>query len=172
MKNLWFYELPFTRLFCFFFVFIIISNIFICRKKRALSDFFIAPNTKWCGSGQTANKYTQLGGASKADKCCRRHDHCKFNIHAMTTKWHYFNYRPFTISHCSCDMRLVFISNPRSKHKQTKRTGKLHKHVIQALMVWNWHFACVWNWNFNNQGLIMLKQYKLEVYVLMLSLRQ
>lgn len=75
-------------------------------KKRALSDWLMAPNTKWCGRGQSASKYSQLGGASKADKCCRRHDHCRFNIHSMTTKWHMFNYRPFTISHCSCDMRL------------------------------------------------------------------
>lgn len=96
-----------------FLLFIFISyNLFyslfpFCRKKRALSDWLIAPNTKWCGRGQTADKYSQLGGASKADKCCRRHDHCKFNIYAMTTKWRLFNFRPFTISHCSCDMRFV-----------------------------------------------------------------
>lgn len=98
-----FYQLILFMFFCvFFFCFFL-----FCRKKRALSDWLIAPNTKWCGRGQTADKYSQLGGASKADKCCRRHDHCKFNIYAMTTKWRLFNYRPFTISHCSCDMRLV-----------------------------------------------------------------
>lgn len=83
----------------------------ICRKKRALSDWLIAPNTKWCGRGQLADKYSELGGASKADKCCRRHDLCKFNIYAMTTKWRLFNYRPFTLSHCNCDMRFVLIEN-------------------------------------------------------------
>lgn len=96
----------FTTFCVLFSVFLFIFEI-VCRRKRALSDWLIAPNTKWCGRGQTADKYSQLGGASKADKCCRRHDHCKFNIYAMTTKWRLFNYRPFTISHCSCDMRLV-----------------------------------------------------------------
>lgn len=92
------------------------------RKKRALSDWLIAPNTKWCGRGQTADKYSELGGASKADKCCRRHDHCKFNIYGMSTKWRLFNYQPFTISHCNCDARFVatnFQSIPIScKHSQ------------------------------------------------------
>lgn len=74
----------------------------------------MAPNTKWCGRGQSASKYNELGGASKADKCCRRHDHCKLNIQAMNTKWNLFNFRPFTISHCSCDTRLVY------QNKQTK----------------------------------------------------
>lgn len=93
----------FPLLFIFYLSFFWLS----CRSKRAISDWLIAPNTKWCGRGQTADKYSQLGGASKADKCCRRHDHCKFNIYAMTTKWQLFNMRPFTISHCNCDMRFV-----------------------------------------------------------------
>lgn len=45
------------------------------RQKRQLSDFLIAPNTRWCGRGNTANgTYNHLGGASMADKCCRTHD--------------------------------------------------------------------------------------------------
>lgn len=91
--------------FCLFLYFIFFFGM--QRKKRAMLDWTIAPNTKWCGSGQTANKYNDLGGASKADKCCRRHDHCKFSIHGVTTKWRLFNYLPFTISHCNCDSRLV-----------------------------------------------------------------
>ncbi|XP_055707004.1 uncharacterized protein LOC129804039 isoform X3 [Phlebotomus papatasi] len=75
------------------------------RRKRALSDMFRMPNTKWCGTGNGAGVYNQLGGASKADMCCRKHDHCKLNIHAMTTKWQFFNYRFYTISSCSCDRR-------------------------------------------------------------------
>ncbi len=98
--------------FFFFSLFIIYGHV---RKKRSLSDWLIAPNTKWCGRGQVAGRYNELGGASKADKCCRRHDHCKLNIQSLSTKWHLFNYRPFTISHCSCDMRLA-------KKKTIKKT--------------------------------------------------
>ncbi|XP_063701983.1 uncharacterized protein LOC134832017 isoform X2 [Culicoides brevitarsis] len=74
------------------------------RQKRALADWFLAPNTQWCGRGNRAEKYTHLGG-NRADACCRKHDHCKFIIKGMTTKWNLFNYRPYTISHCSCDIR-------------------------------------------------------------------
>lgn len=95
-----------------FYVIYIIFIIFCCklfyfRQKRALSDWFVAPGTKWCGKGHTADKYQDLGGASKADMCCRKHDHCKFIIKVMETKWELFNFRPFTMSHCSCDMRYI-----------------------------------------------------------------
>ncbi|XP_049291189.1 uncharacterized protein LOC125768061 isoform X3 [Anopheles funestus] len=75
------------------------------RHKRAVSDWFLSPNTKWCGKGHSASVYHQLGGASRADMCCRKHDHCKIMIPAMGTMWELFNFRPFTISHCSCDTR-------------------------------------------------------------------
>uniref|UniRef100_A0A182J6W9 phospholipase A2 n=1 Tax=Anopheles atroparvus TaxID=41427 RepID=A0A182J6W9_ANOAO len=77
------------------------------RHKRAISDWFLSPNTKWCGKGHSAALYHQLGGASRADMCCRKHDHCKLMIPAMGTQFELFNFRPFTISHCSCDTRLV-----------------------------------------------------------------
>lgn len=101
------------------------------RKKRALSDWLIAPNTKWCGRGQTADKYSELGGASKADKCCRRHDHCKFNIYGMTTKWRLFNYLPFTISHCSCDARFRTCLKMADSADATM-VGKLFFNVVQT----------------------------------------
>lgn len=74
-------------------------------QDSSLTDWFIAPNTRWCGKGNTAGKYQDLGGASTADKCCRKHDHCKLSIPGLSSKWGLFNYRPFTLSHCSCDMR-------------------------------------------------------------------
>ncbi|KAG4070106.1 hypothetical protein HA402_013349 [Bradysia odoriphaga] len=101
------------------------------RKKRSLSDWLIAPNTKWCGRGQSAGRYNELGGASKADKCCRRHDHCKMNIQAMSTKWHLFNYRPFTISHCSCDMRFRTCLKMADSSDATM-VGKLFFNIVQT----------------------------------------
>ncbi|XP_037032405.1 uncharacterized protein LOC119071570 isoform X2 [Bradysia coprophila] len=101
------------------------------RKKRSLSDWLIAPNTKWCGRGQSAGRYNELGGASKADKCCRRHDHCRMNIQAMSTKWHLFNYRPFTISHCSCDMRFRTCLKMADSSDATM-VGKLFFNIVQT----------------------------------------
>ncbi|KAF2903126.1 hypothetical protein ILUMI_03062, partial [Ignelater luminosus] len=73
------------------------------RKSRAISDYFIAPGTLWCGPEHIAHSYTDLGGMSSTDKCCRKHDHCKTNIHGFTKKYSYYNAKPFTISHCWCD---------------------------------------------------------------------
>ncbi|KAF5293689.1 hypothetical protein FQA39_LY03174 [Lamprigera yunnana] len=73
------------------------------RKTRAITDYLIAPGTLWCGYQDRAKSYTDLGGMSHTDKCCRRHDHCKMNIHGFTRKYHYYNAKPFTLSHCFCD---------------------------------------------------------------------
>ncbi|XP_063216563.1 uncharacterized protein LOC134527637 isoform X3 [Bacillus rossius redtenbacheri] len=75
------------------------------RRARALSDALIAPGTKWCGPRQSATSYAQLGAWSRADKCCRRHDHCPSAVPAFSLRHGLFNYRPFTLSHCRCDRR-------------------------------------------------------------------
>lgn len=35
------------------------------------------PGTKWCGPGDIAVNYEDLGTEVEADKCCRDHDHCE-----------------------------------------------------------------------------------------------
>nr|XP_001809245.1 PREDICTED: uncharacterized protein LOC100141967 isoform X2 [Tribolium castaneum] len=76
------------------------------RHKRDVSDLLRVPGTKWCGKGYSADKYTRLGGFSRTDKCCRRHDlSCRFWIGAFETKYGLFNWRINTIMHCSCDER-------------------------------------------------------------------
>jgi hypothetical protein len=75
------------------------------RKKRGIADIFIAPGTKWCGHKRLANDYVDLGGLSNLDRCCRRHDLCPHSISGFCTKYHLFNYRPFSVSHCHCDKR-------------------------------------------------------------------
>ncbi|EEC11987.1 group III secreted phospholipase A2, putative, partial [Ixodes scapularis] len=70
------------------------------KKKR---DLFLYPGTNWCGSGNSARKFTELGVNARADRCCRDHDHCPFTIEAFKKKFHLFNYRFHTVSHCECD---------------------------------------------------------------------
>lgn len=101
------------------------------RHKRAIADWFLSPNTKWCGRGHSAERYHQLGGASRADMCCRQHDYCKLNIPGMTTKWDVFNYRPYTISHCSCDQRFRTCLK-MSDSSDANMVGKLFFNVVQS----------------------------------------
>lgn len=102
------------------------------RQRRQLSDFFIAPNTRWCGRGNTANgTYNHLGGASMADKCCRTHDHCKFYIPAMSNRYDLFNYRPYTLSHCNCDRRFRTCLK-MANDEDANTIGKLFFNLVQT----------------------------------------
>ncbi|KAK8776654.1 hypothetical protein V5799_030001, partial [Amblyomma americanum] len=71
--------------------------------RRRRRDLFLYPGTNWCGSGSSARKLNELGAHSRADRCCREHDHCPFTIEAFQRKFHLFNYRLHTLSHCECD---------------------------------------------------------------------
>ncbi|XP_052850098.1 acidic phospholipase A2 PA4 [Drosophila gunungcola] len=102
------------------------------RRKRQLSDWLIAPNTRWCGRGNLANgTYNDLGGASKADKCCRKHDHCKMWIDGMSNRYDLFNYRPYTLSHCNCDLRFRTCLK-MAGDEDANAIGKLFFNVVQT----------------------------------------
>ncbi|KAM3851529.1 protein PROCA1 [Vipera latastei] len=72
------------------------------RAKRG----FTYPGTLWCGAGNIAESYEQLGEHRETDKCCREHDHCQHLIYPFTFKYGHRNLRWHTISHCDCDQRL------------------------------------------------------------------
>ncbi|EDW07941.2 acidic phospholipase A2 PA4 [Drosophila mojavensis] len=102
------------------------------RRRRQVSDWFIAPNTRWCGRGNLANgTYNHLGGASMADKCCRKHDHCKMYIPAMSNRYDLFNYRPYTLSHCSCDRRFRTCLK-MANDEDANTIGKLFFNMVQT----------------------------------------
>ncbi|XP_042250720.1 group 3 secretory phospholipase A2 [Thunnus maccoyii] len=69
------------------------------RVKRG----FIVPGTLWCGSGNKAPSYADLGVFSDTDSCCREHDQCKDTILSFDSKFGVFNSNIFTMSHCDCD---------------------------------------------------------------------
>uniref|UniRef100_A0A6M2DV29 Phospholipase A2 n=1 Tax=Xenopsylla cheopis TaxID=163159 RepID=A0A6M2DV29_XENCH len=101
------------------------------RFRRGIIDYFIAPGTKWCGIGSSAKSYNELGGFSAADRCCRWHDACTNNIGAVENKYDYFNFSPFTMSHCSCDRRFrtcLKIAGTTT----AELVGKLFFNVVQT----------------------------------------
>lgn len=102
------------------------------RERRQISDWLIAPNTRWCGRGNLANgTYNHLGGASSADKCCRKHDHCQLYIPAMSNRFELFNYRPYTLSHCNCDRRFRTCLK-MANDEDAKTIGKLFFNMVTS----------------------------------------
>ncbi|XP_062873172.1 uncharacterized protein proca1 [Trichomycterus rosablanca] len=67
---------------------------------------FTYPGTLWCGAGNIADNYNQLGEFAETDKCCRTHDHCPHVIHAFSSNYGFTNFKWHSISHCDCDNTL------------------------------------------------------------------
>lgn len=75
-------------------------------RNRIRRELFMIPGTQWCGRGDRATKYTNLGGFGVADACCRKHDTgCPFYIPAFETRYGVFNWRISSMMHCACDER-------------------------------------------------------------------
>uniref|UniRef100_A0A8C6TAX1 phospholipase A2 n=1 Tax=Neogobius melanostomus TaxID=47308 RepID=A0A8C6TAX1_9GOBI len=75
------------------------------KTKLRVKRGFIVPGTLWCGSGNKAPSYSDLGIFSETDKCCREHDQCQDTILSFHSKFGVFNTNIFTMSHCDCDNR-------------------------------------------------------------------
>uniref|UniRef100_A0A3B5A6N2 phospholipase A2 n=1 Tax=Stegastes partitus TaxID=144197 RepID=A0A3B5A6N2_9TELE len=73
------------------------------RVNRRVKRGFIVPGTLWCGSGNKAPSYSDLGVFSDTDSCCREHDQCKHTILSFHSQFGVFNTNIFTMSHCDCD---------------------------------------------------------------------
>ncbi|KAL7831623.1 hypothetical protein AOLI_G00291710 [Acnodon oligacanthus] len=76
------------------------------QKLRRSKRGFTYPGTLWCGAGNIADDYDQLGEFTETDKCCRTHDHCPHVIHAFSSNYGYTNFKWHSISHCDCDNAL------------------------------------------------------------------
>jgi len=95
--------------------------------------------TKWCGRGNRATPGQRYGWHIAADRCCESHDFCTPKIGKWETKYGYFNWRLFTISHCNCDAAYVLFSltlftvrcssmSPRYSH------GKLSVRAVRSFV--------------------------------------
>ncbi|XP_078277969.1 group 3 secretory phospholipase A2 [Rhinoraja longicauda] len=73
------------------------------RYRRSLT--WTVPGTIWCGAGDSAENFSDLGMFDKTDFCCREHDHCAHKIAAFEYNYGTRNFRLHTVSHCDCDYR-------------------------------------------------------------------
>ncbi|XP_072043806.1 uncharacterized protein [Amphiura filiformis] len=73
------------------------------RARRAPG---IYPGTVWCGLGDTASSFDDMGVHADTDACCREHDFCPNHIERFQSKFGYFNFRPYSVNLCDCDLKL------------------------------------------------------------------
>ncbi len=57
------------------------TAIFKTRRRN-----YSFPGTKWCGPGNTAKYFDDLGFDKETDICCRKHDYCPLSIDPGQTK--------------------------------------------------------------------------------------
>ncbi|XP_034942216.1 uncharacterized protein [Chelonus insularis] len=101
------------------------------RVERGLQNMFIAPGTKWCGPHQIASSYKQLGALDSLDRCCRRHDHCCRSIPPFSERYNFWNYMPFTLSHCGCDQRLYEnVTNTLKSKRRGRRRRRTRRELL------------------------------------------
>lgn len=72
---------------------------------KAFQSLTIYPGTKWCGAGNIAKNYSDLGTAINVDICCRDHDHSEDNIPAFGTSHGIENSRFYTMTNCADDKK-------------------------------------------------------------------
>lgn len=101
------------------------------RSLHRMKRGFIVPGTLWCGSGNKAPSFGDLGRLpvklpprcvcvcvnipcvllvfsglfTETDSCCREHDQCKNTILSFHSQFGVFNTNIFTMSHCDCDKK-------------------------------------------------------------------
>ncbi|XP_054724391.1 uncharacterized protein LOC129234419 [Uloborus diversus] len=63
----------------------------------------IMPGTKWCGVGDIAESFEELGSQADVDACCRAHDHCPVKLKSFRAGYGLINLSLYTKSHCDCD---------------------------------------------------------------------
>lgn len=96
--------------------------------------FAIYPGTKWCGAGDVAENYNDLGLDADLDKCCRDHDHCPDLIHAgeYAVKYNLTNDSYITKSSCDCDKQLAnCLTRVGELNSSGRRVGELFFNVFR-----------------------------------------
>ncbi|CAN7940464.1 unnamed protein product, partial [Ixodes hexagonus] len=62
-----------------------------------LHSLLMIPGTKWCGPGDIARNYDDLGKDEATDMCCRDHDHSSDYMAPFETKNGVTNLMPYTM---------------------------------------------------------------------------
>uniref|UniRef100_A0A1A9UHU7 Phospholipase A2 n=1 Tax=Glossina austeni TaxID=7395 RepID=A0A1A9UHU7_GLOAU len=91
----------------------------------------IIPGTKWCGTGDIADTYNDLGTETNMDRCCRQHDLCPLKIRAYQSKYGLTNDSLYTKSHCTCD-DMLFSCLKRTNTSASQLMGSIYFNLVQV----------------------------------------
>lgn len=122
--------------------------------KRLIFLYFGKKGTKWCGPGNTASHYHDLGLFRKTDACCRDHDHCD-HITGHSMKYDFENPYPFSLMACECEKNfrnclrknigLSTIFNVL--YFTSKQMCFVYQNGVKVMPIWQ--YISKHNWNFN-----------------------
>ncbi|KAM8719686.1 hypothetical protein ACLKA7_005849 [Drosophila subpalustris] len=105
------------------------ANIFPRSPFSLLSG--IIPGTKWCGTGDIAETYNDLGSEMPMDRCCRQHDLCPVKIRAYQQKYELMNDSLYTKSHCICD-DMLFSCLKMTNTSASQLMGSIYFNLVQV----------------------------------------
>ncbi|XP_043264352.1 uncharacterized protein LOC122404466 isoform X1 [Colletes gigas] len=91
----------------------------------------ILPGTKWCGTGDIAENYHDLGHEVEIDRCCRTHDLCPVKVRAQRTRYNLTNYSLYTKSHCVCDEAL-YKCLKAANHPTANIMGHIYFNLVKV----------------------------------------
>lgn len=105
----------------------------------------ILPGTKWCGVGDIAGSFEELGTQMEVDACCRAHDHCPVKLKAFRTGYGIINLSLYTKSHCDCDKEF-FSCLKASRNKVADVIGNFYFNIMKIQCIKEHRpFVCVEN---------------------------
>ena len=109
--------------------FVLMKTAFTILGLYLLSKPLSIPGTNYCGPGglQSKDDQTLYPGT---DNCCKQHDHCPEQIARFTKKFELYNFCPYTLSLCECDMEFLRCLKDDGSLMSTK-VGQLYFNVLQ-----------------------------------------
>lgn len=103
-----------------------IQNIF--DSFSGTGEGFNAPGTLWCGPGDRAENYWDLGPEAEIDTCCREHDHCPIRLGKDEADYGAINNNSFTMSLCECDERFKRCIDDTGSYG--RKIGWIYSHFV------------------------------------------
>ncbi|XP_073956595.1 phospholipase A2-like, partial [Choristoneura fumiferana] len=91
----------------------------------------IIPGTKWCGTGDIAADYHDLGADRRLDRCCRSHDLCPTKVRAFSRRYNLTNNSLYSKSHCTCD-DMLFDCLKSTNTSAAQVMGHIYFNIVQV----------------------------------------